>query len=52
MKKEEKLLIEEAPPDNSTYFEGEPASNEKSPDAEGIEEFPFVYAIRRENENE
>lgn len=52
MEMEEKLIIEEAPPDTSTYFEGEPAVKEEGHDAEGIEPFPFINAIMEARNNE
>ncbi len=46
MGKEEKLIVEEAPPDTSTYFEGKSVVEKESKDAQGIEQFPFVEAIK------
>lgn len=43
---EEKLIVEKAPPDDSTYIEGEPAAREEGQDVEGVEEFPFVEMIK------
>lgn len=45
MKIEDKLIVEKAPPDTSTYLEGEPAVKEEGQDVGGIETFPFVDEI-------
>lgn len=43
---EGKIIIEKAPPDDSTYIEGEPAVKEEGQNAEGVEEFPFAEMIK------
>ena len=43
---EEKLIREKAPPDDSTYFEGEPAVKEEGNNPQGIEEFPFAEMMK------
>ncbi|MCM1225789.1 MAG: hypothetical protein NC548_66230 [Lachnospiraceae bacterium] len=48
---EEKLIMEEAPPDDSTFFQGEPARKE-SDDAQGIEPFPIAQMIQEASINE
>lgn len=46
MEEEEKLIVEEAPPDDSTYFDGEPAVKEEGQNPQGIEEFPFAEMMK------
>lgn len=46
MEKEERIIMEEAPPDDSTYFDAEPAQKEKTEDEQGIEKFPFAMTMK------
>lgn len=52
MENTEKLIMEEAPPDDSTYYDAEPSPKEKTEDAQGIEPFPFAMEIKEASINE
>lgn len=52
MEMEEKFIVEKAPLDSSTYFEGEPAAKEEGQDAGGIGTFPFVNTVMEAGLNE